>query len=256
VKTTLITCLIILLLWCASGVIAQEAQAAPSATAVGKTLKDILAEPQFHPEAGSSRLIERLVQPVSRAWNRLTRALRRLWERLFGFSGALSKSVAFQWAFICAFMVLSAYVLARILPSLLRKSSAAKNPPFGKAVKTEVARQFGADEWYKAAQEALTNGDYRRAIRCRYNEALARLDTARALRLRKGATNQILIRSLLTSRGPESAERLAETTSGFERYWYGENRAEATAYDQFGRMIDEMVQREKAAGGSHPERRS
>jgi hypothetical protein len=143
-----------------------------------------------------------------------------------------------------ALLLLASWFLYRALrASSLRRSAPAADP-----VVQGTTAPDDPEVWRAEAERLTAAGDHRGALRCRYQELVARLVRSRAVAHDPSRTPDELRRDL-RSRRPDLAPGLDLVTDRFEVVWYGgapASRDELDDYVAVAADVAERAQREPA----------
>lgn len=101
------------------------------------------------------------------------------------------------------------------------------------------------DLWAAEADRLREAGDHRGALRCRYQELVARLVRDRVVP-HDPARTPAELRAQLGARRPDLAHALAEVTDRFEATWYGGAPVDAAAEGAFARTTAEIARTARA----------
>lgn len=101
------------------------------------------------------------------------------------------------------------------------------------------------DVWAAEADRLREGGDHRGALRCRYQELVARLVRDRVVP-HDPARTPAELRALLGGRRPDLEHELAEVTDRFEATWYGGAPVDAAGEEAFGRTAAEIARAARA----------
>lgn len=203
----------------------------PRAQAAG-----ILAREEFRRAARSTK------PPAwwTRTWERITRAFRDFWDRLFGNrlpwgaeSGALGRVLRFLLYGLAA--VAAAIALRALIVTLRRRLAVTGNS----APTSDISGSDQPQNPLDAARERAAAGDYRAAVRLTYLACLRRLHGAGLLLLEDDKTNWEYQRAL-REKAPAAHETLLPVTRDFDRIWYGHGPATAADYERAVRAHDAL----------------
>jgi hypothetical protein len=110
-----------------------------------------------------------------------------------------------------------------------------------------TADQLPEDGWLRLAQEMISRGELRLALRAFYLAGLAHLGEREAVRIERYKSNHDYERELLRRR-PAAAElraAFASAVRAFERVWYGAHDVTPETLDEASRQLD-IIRKEAA----------
>lgn len=171
--------------------------------AVRRAADEILGRPEYREPQPT--LVDRALEAIGDLLGRAVGALTG------GGAGSVIGTVV-----VVAVLALAGWLLVRAL--------ATPRPRLRRAATTGTVQGTEAPDdpavWAAEAQRLADAGDHRGALRCRYQELVARLVRARVVAHRPARTPAELHAELAAER-PDLAADLAEVTRRFEAVWYG-----------------------------------
>lgn len=229
---------------------AQPPVSPPPPARVKADLGRILSGSEFQPVTISDSPLDRAIRWAQDRWNAFRDWLSRVWREMFGSHYAIrGGGEGLMWVFIGLFLILGAWLLARLLRSAWerheqtpkKRSKAYDMDEAGVETVTEP------DEWLQQAQRYAADGDYRRAFRAVFLAILAHLNRSGAIEYDRSRTNGDYLRMLRGNGLRALYEALRPLTAEFDVRWYG-NRATAEEDYQRCRRAYEQVRQLSAAG--------
>ncbi len=197
----------------------RSLQTAPGGAQESELLRQILARPEFREVPEDLNFIQRILQWLSNAINRLL-------DLLFGdmeISGGIPVEIT---------IAVTALLLAAVLGFVFRDSL---RNLFNEVELAEAATGEGEILSSRLAnQKALElsgSGDYRHALRYLYLSALLLLDERGVLRYNRAQTNREYLRQVRDR--PELANHLKEVVDTFDRVWYGYHPLDEAGYKEY-----------------------
>lgn len=137
-----------------------------------------------------------------------------------------------------ALLLLSSWFLYRAL----RASSRRRATPAADAVVQGTTAPDDPEVWRAEAERLAAAGDHRAALRCRYQELVARLVRSRAIAHDPSRTPDELRRDL-RDRRPDLARGLDLVTDRFEVVWYGGAPATRADLDDYATVAADVASR-------------
>lgn len=175
-------------------------------------------------------------EPEPSVVDRILDAVGDLLGRTFAALGPGAGSVV-GTVIVVVVLLLAAWLLSRALRVGGRGSTAGGD-------EARVAQGTEApddpDVWGAEAARLAAAGDHRGALRCRYQELVARLVRDRAVPADPARTPAEL-RAALTSARPDLDAGLAEVTDRFEATWYGGAPVAPVEYEDFARTAEALA---------------
>lgn len=193
-----------------------------------RAAEEILARPEYQePEPSlADRAIDAIGDFLGRAIGTLTG----------GGPGTVIGTVV-----VVALLALAAWFLVRAVGAPGRRGRRA--PEVRVVHGTEAPED--PDVWAAEARRLTDAGDHRAALRCRYQELVARLVRDRVVAPDPARTPAELHARLAADR-PDLAGALAEVTARFEEVWYGGAPVDDATYRRFSEQAADVAGRSRA----------
>lgn len=198
------------------------------------------------------QVLDRLALDEPTLWERFTRWLRELWERLWpnrraAEGGPLAAFLArlLDWIILLAAVALTAillsYWLRQFLGGMLLDREVRRRQADGEPV------PLTAREARRMASEQAQVGNYREAVRQLYLAALLHLDERGLIRYDPSLTN----REVLAQTQPDTPVRahLQPVVDVFDRVWYGVREPDRATYEHYREEIDALMAANGAGNG-------
>jgi hypothetical protein len=168
-----------------------------------------------------------------------------------GLFGAIAGMTALQWVLVAAVVVvlvlLVVYALraraARRARAAAAGGAGAAPPEIDLEADSVQADALEEDAWLALAQEKLSAGDYRLAVRAVFLACLSHLAERKLVRLRRSKSNRDYAREL-AMRAREAAplrQAFGDGIAVFERTWYGDHPATASEVDAMRANFRQMA---------------
>jgi len=212
------------------------------------------------PPTWFDKLLDKIGQAISRAWDALWKFLRKLWPRGLNLSPGKEKGGTWKlkdlrlWLMLIAILTIGAGV---VLFWLRRRREAAAQVSIPLAITPlpnlsdgAVASERSEDEWFALADRLEREGELRLALRSVYLGLLAGLAQREWLTIRRDRTNRDYLNEFTRRwrRRPQAAleqrieipEKLHGSLRQFDRVWYGSHvptREAVAAYRQDQREL-------------------
>ncbi len=153
--------------------------------------------------------------PPEGLWEKFIHWLRSIYDDFFSTKEGNELQRILLYALFGATVVYVIYKIAKTNGhGLLSRRSAKTTIPYN-----TIEENIHEMDFTSLLQEALTSGNYRRAVRLYYLQALRELTERSLIEWRPEKTNHEYLGEL---RSPGIRERFAQTTTMFEYVWYGE----------------------------------
>jgi hypothetical protein len=227
---------------------AQQTAPAVDARQVKASVKDILSQPEFRPDAPDSAMAQlgrtlREDLEQSKRWiNDRWKAIQRWLSRLFGsFGGAAAGAAAsifsrvFIVLFIAAGLCLVAWLARGLAIGRSRKAAMARTAFDEPEAEDGIVME--PDAWMQQAGAFAQSDDYRRAFRAVFIAILLLLDQGGLIEFDRSRTNGDYLRLLRRKSVPKLYGIIEPLVREFDRRWYG--RAE-TGPDDYRRIRETL----------------
>ncbi|RME63501.1 MAG: DUF4129 domain-containing protein [Caldilineae bacterium] len=190
------------------------------------------------------QVLDRLALDEPTLWERFTRWLRELWERLWpnrraSEGGPLAAFLArlLDWIILLAAVTLTAillsYWLRQFLGGMLLDREVRRRQADGEPV------PLTAREARRMASEQAQVGNYREAVRQLYLAALLHLDERGLIRYDPSLTNREVLAQ--TKPGAPVRVHLQPVVDVFDRVWYGIREPDRATYEHYRQEIDALM---------------
>ena len=240
------------------GAVHAGAQAGTNPARIKVDLDRILSRPEFLPETQGEGPFTRVLRWIGEHWDRFWKWLRDLFPSMGGIAAGGGGKVLL-WIFIVLFVVLGAWLLAKLIRSYL-DYRAGRQP---QALRPNAAYDIDdpamegvtdPDVWLQQAQRYAADGDYRRAFRAVFLAVLMHLDRAGAIEYDRARTNGDYLRTLRSKGLGPLYEVIRPLAAEFDSRWYGSRTTGENDYRRCREMYDRVRQLSAAAASAEAAR--
>jgi hypothetical protein len=168
-----------------------------------------------------------------------------------GLFGAVAAMTALEWVLVAAVVVALALVVVYLLRARAARRARAAAAAGGAASPPEIdleadsvqADALEEDAWLALAQEKVSAGEYRLAVRAVFLACLSHLAERKLVRLRRSKSNRDYARELAMRAHGAALVRQAfgDGIAVFERTWYGDHPATASEVEAMRSNFQQMA---------------